>query len=386
MLGKRITAVGLVSCLAVSAGSAGPAVAATGGWQVYGTGVSGQANLTSVVAPARDDAWAAGFTVALSGSSTAGSAECIDIGTFDSLMLHWNGRAWQRVSVPDIGRINSLTEAGAADVWASGDCGLVHWNGERWSVVPYAVPPGAEQPSNGAIVADGPHDAWLLGSTYDVETNSMGAFAEHWDGHRWNLVRLPDLGSQFSLDAVDARGPDDVWIAGTDYTGDVQKPALPEQIILLHWNGREWTRSQSPATGDATNRVTGVQILGPDDVWVVGWGKAGADYAQDRVPLALHWTGGRWTSTPVPSGPGELYATARVDGDQWAVGDTYSPAEPTFAMDLLRRTRAGWVSAEVPEPGPGSLSGLAPIPGGGMWVVGGADASGGLLPVIARED
>ena len=397
---RRSVATSVLSCLALAAGplSATTASAAAGSdptagssaWKLYDAGVSGAAVLDGVVAPARDDAWAAGFTIDF-GDSGGGSSACLNVGMLDSLMLHWDGKAWRQVSVPDLGRINALSASSPADVWASADCGLIHWDGTRWTVVSYAVPANSQQPQNGAIVADRPNDAWLAGSTYDAASGDMGAFIDHWDGRRWTMLPTPDLGNQYSFDAVDAQGPDDVWVAGTDYTGDLADTPQPEQLILLHWNGTSWTRTAQPATGDSTNRVTGLQIQSPDSVWVVGWGKVSYDADQDRLPLALHWNGHTWTSTTVPAGPGELMGLTTADHDQWAVGDTYSPTQPSYTMDLLRRTATGWVNAPVPVSGVGTLDAAAAIPGGGLWVVGNTegapDPSGASLffPVIARQ-
>jgi hypothetical protein len=72
----------------------------------------------------------------------------------------------------------------------------------------------------------------------------------------------------------------------------------------------------------------------------------------------------------------------QADGDLWAVGDTYSPTATTYKMDMLRWTGNRWVNSAVPVSGEGSLFSAAPVPDGGMWVVG---ATGSNAPVIARR-
>ncbi|MGD0553490.1 MAG: hypothetical protein ABSA93_00775 [Streptosporangiaceae bacterium] len=369
-----ISLAGLAMCLTlsatpVSAGTESP-------WHLYQAPVAGQATLDAAVSPGRQDAWAAGFTIASSSTGT-GSSSCFDVGFLDSLMLHWNGRTWQRVTVPDLGRINNMSAASPADVWASADCGLLHWNGKHWAVSSYPVPKDAQQPAPGNIVADQPDDAWLLGSTYDAATQVAGEFVDHWNGRVWRLMPLPDLGTDATLDAVDARGPDDVWVAGTASTSD-----QPDQFLLLHWNGHSWQQSRQPSTGMWTKFVTGVTMLSADDVWVVGWGKTAPAGDEPRHPIALHWDGRNWTNTAVPSGRGEVYQMVQDDGDLWAVGDTYSPTATTYTMDMLRWTGNRWVNSAVPVSGEGSLFSAAPVPDGGMWVVG---ATGSNAPVIARR-
>jgi hypothetical protein len=185
-------------------------------------------------------------------------------------------------------------------------------------------------------------------------------------GNAARNVPLPDLGDHFSLDAIDARGPRDVWVAGTDLTdGDVHR----EHLLLLHWNGRFWKRVPEPATGEWTNRLTRVRIAAGGDVWVSGWGKRAPGGDEIRRPLLLLWNGREWTAVKVPDGRGELMDVAVSGKQTLAVGDTFTPSEPDYTMYALRRTETGWQRASVPVQGMASLSGLAPIPGGGLWGV-----------------
>jgi hypothetical protein len=282
--------------------------------------------------------------------------------------------------VPDLGRINQMSALGAADAWAVADCGLLRWNGTSWARVTFPVPPGAQRPAPALVAADRPHDAWLLASDNSA-ARGTGWFLDHWNGRDWQLMSLPDLGENDSLDAIDARAPADVLVAGTDYTGDNQTPARPEQLILLHWDGYSWTRTSEPSTGMWTKRVTGLKILSADDVWMAGWGKATPGAGALRHPLTLHWNGTKWSSAPVPSGPGEVYQVARAGHDLWAVGDTFSPSVTSYTMVFLRWTAAGWVHAPVPVAGEGSLFSAASARGSGLWAVGATGTSN--APVIA---
>jgi hypothetical protein len=328
------------------------------------------------------------------GQVAAGRILCPPPGFLDSLMLHWNGRTWSRVRVPDVERINYLSAAGPSSAWAVGDCGLLGWNGRAWRLVSFPMPAAALQPQPVDVVDVSPADAWLLGATYDVKQNAGGGFVDHWNGRRWQRVTLPaslGLGGNFGLDAIDARGPADVWIAGTAVVGP--SSSLRTKIILLHWNGRSWRRLPQPGSGLGWyNVVDAVRILSPGDAWVVGWDKLGPDQDQQRLPLALHWDGRRWTTTRMPAGRGELYSAARDDGQLLAVGDTFSPDQTSFGLDILRWTGRAWVHAAVPAAGPGSLAGVAAVPGGGVWVTGSTGDNTGetgdtpIRPLIARRD
>jgi hypothetical protein len=88
--------------------------------------------LQGVTATSAKDAWAVGYYRA-DGENPV------------SLVLHWNGRAWSQVSVPQLGGENdnllyAVSAASAGDVWAVGEyvngdeaVGLaLHWNGATW--------------------------------------------------------------------------------------------------------------------------------------------------------------------------------------------------------------------------------------------------------------
>lgn len=360
--------------LAPASALAAPTQASTAfGWHRYKVPVSGQAELYDVVAPARDDAWAGG--VRLNGGGPAG---CDADGT--TLMLHWNGTAWQRAKTPDLGSVENMTATGASDVWAVLECGLLHWNGTAWRSVKYPAPktsPQATAGFPGDVTADAPGDAWLLG---DVEGGSgqIIPFLDHWNGTAWSRATLPHVGGATQLSVVAAHGPSDVWIVGVKYASH------RDTLVMLHWNGSAWTQESGPATGMVTIFVNGARMVSPGNLWVVGMGKATPKGV--RHPLALHWNGHTWTDTPVPSGPGELYQAAAADSAVWAVGDTYGGSSPTYSADFLRWTGSRWAHAPIPvKGGDVSLDGGTARPGGGLWAVGGTGAAVPLIELWSRS-
>jgi hypothetical protein len=378
-----------IAIVSASAGTSHAAPAPAAYWQQYQVPVTGQANLVGVAAPGRDDAWAAGFLVKVTGTAaarpTSGALRpleneaCADEqNLFPSLMLHWNGQAWSQAPVPNLGRINYISATSATDVWASADCGLLHWNGQAWVTVPYAPGPGP-QDQLGAIAADGAGDAWATGSTYDSATGAAQAYVERWNGSQWQVVATPGLGDSYQFDAVAARGPNDVWVTGVRYADDSQS----DQLLLLHWDGHTWKRLPAPATGLPEIFDEKALVNGPDNAWLVGWGNPTPD-SDDRLPVILHWNGKNWATSPAPSGPGELYDITETTGGLRTVGDTYSPDATSYGMYSLRRSGTSWLNTPVPATGAGSVFGTAAVPGGGQWVVG---ASGQTTsdPFIARR-
>lgn len=388
---------------AVLAGTASPALSAESfppatkvhapsQWQHYDVPVQGRAaNLTSLAAPGRDDAWAAGFMTNFS-TPTSKSPDAVrakpesDGGVcdassqaFTSLMLHWDGHAWNQATVPAAGRINHLSSTGSNDMWATTDCGLLRFDGTTWQEARYANVP-AQQVSINDVSADGPNDAWLAGSTYDNGTEVAQGFVQRWNGHEWRPVPLPDFGNSYGFESIAAHGPDDVWAAGTIYVDEDH----PFELLLMHWDGHSWKRLPEPATDAWTKLVSRVRITGQDDAWVVGFSKVAPDRDQTRHPMLLHWDGHHWMTSPAPDGPGEVYDIAESGQQLWAVGDTYSPDQPSYTMYVLRWAGDRWMTDHVPDTGDGMINSVAAIPGGGTWVVG-ATGNEDPHPVIARQ-
>ncbi len=153
-------------------------------------GVTGPAStatsttLNSVHANAGNDVWAVGSQVRADGKRA-------------SLVLHWDGTAWQQVKVPDAGTVDETEElfgiatVKSGEVWAvgrictpaSGICRplALHLQGGVWQVVPTAGDGGTELR---AVIAYSSTDAWILGyaTTAGVPESDH---AEHWDGTRF---------------------------------------------------------------------------------------------------------------------------------------------------------------------------------------------------------
>src|ERR1700722_12399164 len=102
---------------------------------------STEGQLTGVAAASASNAWAVGAA----GSDASGKV----------LMLHWNGKAWSRVTSPKVldgtaGELSALPVVPATDAWAAGVTGtagsgkdhtlLLHWNGRAWSQVTSPAP------------------------------------------------------------------------------------------------------------------------------------------------------------------------------------------------------------------------------------------------------
>ena len=276
-----------------------------------GPPIAVSASLTSVVAIASNDVWAAG-----SKDSSDGSRKV-------ALTEHWDGKAWTIVpSPPSTGSssLSGLFATGPTDVTAVGTTFsnghnhplVIHWNGGSWSI---RSAPGTDA-GFAAVSGTGRNDVWAVGSS------SSGVFSEHWDGVAWSVTPVPTPGIYANgLAGVAALAPDDVWAVGESEGLDAST-----YWTYWHWDGTAW--SVLPGTSDP---IAGRAVLavGAEDVWTLAVRAVGTSSQQIR-----HWDGDGWASVdPVPPrrpglSPFVLGGT-KVGSAIWAVGGTRYPG--TFA-------------------------------------------------------
>jgi len=211
--------------------------------------------------------------------------------------VHWNGTAWSAAGSfanPDgAGSVNDAIVLGPADVWAfsgPGDRGTGtawHWNGSAWSRV---SAPGTGLGCGSAL---SPNSIWACD----------GSSVAHWNGSSWTLTSvasmlLPAVGSLDAVNAIVAESPDNVYAVGD---GNAHSDLGP--VVVLHWDGRAWTRIVSYGFG----------TIAP--FGVAGDGHGGLWWMMGPVfPSALHWTGGKLIdlNQPVPIDAVNLYSLARA--------------------------------------------------------------------------
>jgi hypothetical protein len=115
----------------------------------------------------------------------------------ETLILHWNGSAWKRVTSPNPaggGNLSSVAVTSAENAWAVGWTGdpnnprpmtvIEHWNGTRWRRVLSASPAGGAQLFG--VAAASARSAWTVGETGGLFTTKPKTVALHWNGTAWN--------------------------------------------------------------------------------------------------------------------------------------------------------------------------------------------------------
>jgi hypothetical protein len=315
--------------------------------------------LAGIAALGPDDAWAAG--------------NYIDAGGFDQTLIeHWDGHRWQKVASRNPAADDALTAVTAVsptDVWAVGSMSsgapfgdrplAEHWNGSAWRVIPV--------PGDGTLIglaAASAHDVWAVGSTVNGN-QPVHTLAEHWDGTRWRVVASRNPGPYGNrLVAVSLAGPSSVWAVGTADTSQFGTGSLVE-----HWNGARWSVMSIPNVGlDDTLRA--VASAGPGDVWAVGAYDQQTPQGTATYALIQHWNRARWSvvPSPGPTGLDILESVAAVSAsDIWAVGTTAgNPAR------VERWDGRQWILEKAPYVH-GALnlaSAVSASPAAGVWIAG----------------
>jgi len=309
-------------------------------------------------------------------------------GLHGAFVEHWNGRYWRlaHAPIPPGATLESVSASGAGDVWAVGmrrNLGqlIEHWDGVRWRVLPTPRPGGIVH----AVAARTPHDVWAVGTR--KRGPGFGTLIEHWNGTRWMVVASPSpplaRGQRRDaiLQAVTIISPTDVWAAGSWVIG---VPATASHTLIQHWNGQRWTIVPSPnvTSGGVTNDfLFSVSGSRRDDVWAVGsWGDylPGGFGGKGDHSLALHWDGRRWSrsATPALRHRSLLSGVAAGAGRAWAVGDRRLQPDQQTLIERFDGKR--W--SVVPSPPGFSLSAVSARSGGGVWAVG----ANGHQPLAAR--
>jgi hypothetical protein len=219
------------------------------------------------------------------------------------VVLRQDGRSWRVSALPTglTGFISDASAASAADVWAVSGYGryVLHFDGTRWQLLRRWRTPGVISD----VVALGRGDAWVFG-TSATGTRTVGTW--YYDGSRWTEARgiARDI---YRASAVSRR---DVWaiVAG------------PASDTIVHWSGTRWQRV-SLGRMLAGIRWHDIVAESATDVWLAG--NPVTRHGGARLILA-HFNGKNWTRLETPqrawagqlaaAGHGKIAVTATSDG------------------------------------------------------------------------
>jgi hypothetical protein len=247
-----------------------------------------------------------------------------------TLVVRWDGSAWNILPSPNIGRgVNVLTSvavASAVDVWVAGyhDVEGTHrslvfrWNGARW--FNQSLPPVAASGEGiNSIAAGTDGRVWAVGGS----ASSLGpgrSMLLSFDGRTWHRERLRHTPQGSSLSGV-AVSPDGiVWAVGA-YGG-----TTGDRSFILSSRGA-WPLMPHEPVGRISEDLNDVATAGGDAVWAAGSSFSGRLYAT----LIEYSERGHWSSVTTPNLPRMdnrlLSVVALPGGDIWAVGSAWKEAE-----------------------------------------------------------
>jgi hypothetical protein len=261
---------------------------------------------------------------------------------WETLVLRWDGRSWDRMRTPQPGRnalLHGIEALSPTDVWAVGglerydgdeETLVLHYDGRSWSRVAAPTPrlaapyPTGHYARLGGVSASSPDDVWAIGNFGNDDI--MRPLVLHWDGSQWTRVRLPasinspgppripGAQSEHELSGVDALAPDDVWVVGHRMGRGKGSAAL-----LLHYDGTAWHKTRS-ADLRGSEWLHGIEAVDSKEVWAVGW-RWGQEVGYG-FPLALRWDGSTWSTVGTGRVNEQLFGVASDEaGSVWAVGD-----------------------------------------------------------------
>lgn len=236
-----------------------------GRWTAYrfATGVW----LNQVLAFSDNDVWV--FGAIYSGNSRVRSV---------SVNYHFNGRRWQRFSLPILA--DDAAATGPDDIWSAGQAVTgtstardtnalaVHWNGRNWqaSRLPAVGPLTGGPTLVDSIVVAGPGDVWTAFASMSHGGCCYVRGLLHLAGGKWHQVGLPDFGSIYTPAArmsQDGRGG--IWL---------ERPGLlaRQSDWLGHYSDGRWARASLGTGRGASVTLNGALawIPGTDQVWVTG--------------------------------------------------------------------------------------------------------------------
>jgi hypothetical protein len=330
----------LTSAGTLPAGATPANATSTPGWRVvfshvYPQPINPGGAYTVVIAPARHDAWAFG------GSSVGG------LGGYP-VAAHWNGRHWQIAHLPAGlgGWIFAASASSATDIWAASYFSgyVLRYDGHSWSVAKRFNPFGEIT----GITAISATNVWVFGDSGAEPGNGTW----HFDGHHW--AKITGIGR--AINAASVVTPRDIWAFG-----NINAP----QDSVEHYNGTSWTHVTAPALAGLT--MYAIFARSDRDVWV-----SAADFASTHVPVLVHWNGRAWSKLPIPGRAIAFQLIGDGAGGLWLTTTSFGGTAPATTTVLHRSSSGKWTQTKLTNHG---IDGLALIPGTtSVW------GSGGFIP------
>jgi hypothetical protein len=276
-------------------------------WRDAATDVQGEAAVSSVSARQGVGAFAAGFKLRR--------------GIFSPLILRYSNGSWIQERVHTVGpsRLDGVALISSHSAWAIGTAQpltgylrpiAVHWNGLAWQQV--TLPTISRTFTTlSSISATGDRNVWAVGNSQT--RTQVRAIAEHWDGRTWRLEVIPGVtGRAAYLSDVMALPDGEVWAVGSVISAAGERP------LLLQRTSHRWKPVAVP------QRINSGAFLGlwasKRAILTVGYSAASTGVSSRRA-LVARWDGHGWETDATFSRPAQLTSlTVSKHGEVTAVG------------------------------------------------------------------
>jgi hypothetical protein len=238
---------------------------------------------------------------------TAGAAR----GSQDAAYTWENGTTLRRIAVPHPRQARN-SELGGLSCVSSKNCMAVgnygtasgafvpfaaRWHDGRWSLLATPAVPRQRFTVFQGISCSTAKQCVATGNTQDkTRAGYFHAFAETWNGRKWQVSALRRSSSAFIGASCPARNR--CFASGYTFPGR-STFAFP---LIESWNGRTWTTqhvvdTSAPYSGGYLQHVS---CVGPSDCEAVG-GSFDPRYNNRQRTLAEKWNGHRWTLQTTPN-------------------------------------------------------------------------------------
>jgi hypothetical protein len=211
-----------------------------------------------------------------------GQRDIVPLGNGRSMMMHYNGTAWQEVasSLGVSSALYGVTSTKSNGTWAVGYIDdrtnegagtrqlALRLSGNTFQVT--NQPPRARRFSFlNAVEAIAPNDVWTVGETAGINTRGRVGTSvpliQHWDGTYWIPVDAPTIGSETVLNSVVALAANDIWSAGYFVEGEMRR------VLLMHYDGTSWTHYQTSGDAGLGAALYDVAATGRGELIAVGF-------------------------------------------------------------------------------------------------------------------
>lgn len=253
--------------------------------------VPDNAQLYAVAGTAADDVWAVGHFTPPHGTQWRTFAMHWDGSTWQPMPVPPGEQGWH---LPDL---TSVVAVARDDAWAVGSYQphgtksdrtlAMHWDGQSWSHVDSPSPGYGNVASFSGVSADGAGNVWAVGVHVTHAWYESRPLVERWDGTRWKRLAVLSSGRYiqglYDVSVVDGHA----WAVGIK----AREGASGWHALTTEWNGDRWVahRSRSPGHADSTY-LLGVSMTQQGTGFAVGFYQGSNGFA----PFLERWDGTSW--------------------------------------------------------------------------------------------